>query len=95
DLIRLEKTFYDAEAETRSARLPLDAAPPVAAEFAQDTVSAAVRAIQRGELGYAEFLRRIMRAGCASYCAFLAGRRVIYFGRDGGFHVEDFPPPKH
>lgn len=33
-------------------------------------------------------------AGVAAYWAFLAGRRVIYFGRKGEFHSEEFPPAK-
>ena len=47
-----------------------------------------------GALGYAEFLRRIMRAGCASYCVFIAGRKVMYFGKDGAFIDDEFAGPQ-
>jgi uncharacterized protein YbcV (DUF1398 family) len=57
-------------------------------------VSRAIRAIQRGEIGYDTFLRQIMQAGCASYCVFIKGRKVVYFGRDGDCHIESFPGPR-
>jgi len=66
-----------------------------AAAFDQPAVMAAIKAIQKGELGYAEFLRRIMASGCSHYEVFIAGRKAMYFGRDGAFYTEQFPaPPK-
>jgi uncharacterized protein YbcV (DUF1398 family) len=93
DLIALATDYYGGGSAHETGVLPLTESPVVGEEFAEPVVAAAVHAIQRGEIGYAEFLRRIMRAGCASYCAYLAGRRVIYFGRNGAFHIEDFPRP--
>jgi uncharacterized protein YbcV (DUF1398 family) len=52
---------------------------------------AAITAIQRRVIAYPEFLRLIMAAGTASYSVFLNGRKVIYFSRNGEFHVEPFP----
>ena len=54
-------------------------------------MTATVKAIQREEIGYAEFLRRIMAAGCSHYEVFISGRKAMYFGRDGEFYTEDFP----
>jgi uncharacterized protein YbcV (DUF1398 family) len=34
------------------------------------------------------------KAGVIAYWAFLTGRKVIYFGRKGESHVEDFPGAK-
>lgn len=91
DLIRLRNTYYGAARQTQDEALPLTGDPAIAATFDKTVVAAAVRAIQSGEIGYADFLRRIMAAGCASYRVFIDGRRVIYFGRDGEFHIEEFP----
>lgn len=91
DLITLRKTYYDAGSGSVDLALPLADAPAVASAFDPAAVAAEVRAIQRRETGYAEFLRRIMRAGCARYSVFLAGRKVMYFGRDGEFYTEPFP----
>ncbi len=33
-----------------------------------------------------------MAAGCVGYFVQITGRRVIYFGRSGESHVEQFPP---
>ena len=33
--------------------------------------------VQQGRLGYAEFLRRIMRAGTTDYAVYIAGKKAI------------------
>jgi uncharacterized protein YbcV (DUF1398 family) len=53
-----------------------------------------LKSIQRGEIGYAEFLRRIMDAGCSHYEVFISGRKAMYFGRTGEFYIEPFPQAK-
>jgi uncharacterized protein YbcV (DUF1398 family) len=71
--------------------LPLAAPPPIGERFAEREVQQAIAAIQRREIEYPEFLRRIMAAGTTSYAVFLKGRKAVYFGRYGDFHVEPFP----
>jgi uncharacterized protein YbcV (DUF1398 family) len=90
DLIKRRKTYYGAALESVDEAMPMDARP-IAGRFDGEGVAAAVRAIQRREVGYAEFLRRIMKAGCASYRVFFDGRKAMYFGRDGDFYTEPFP----
>jgi uncharacterized protein YbcV (DUF1398 family) len=94
DLIAMRKTYYDRGAESVDETLALTDAPAIAAQFDRDTVEATVKAIQRKEIGYAEFLRRIMQAGCARYSVFFDGCKAMYFGRDGEFYTEPFPQPK-
>jgi len=91
DLIALRNTYYNAGEESVDEAIPLADAPSIAESFDKDRVAATVTAIQRGEIGYAEFLRRIMQAGCARYGVFIVGRKVMYFGRQGDFHAEPFP----
>jgi uncharacterized protein YbcV (DUF1398 family) len=91
DLITLRNTYYDAGTASVDERLPLADGPAIASTFDPAMVEASVRAIQQGKIGYAEFLRRIMRAGCARYCVFIAGRKAMYFGRNGEFYTEPFP----
>lgn len=93
DLIGLRKSYYDGGAEVHDHPMPLTDGPDIADEFREREVVAAVRAIQRAEIGYAEFLRRIMQAGCASYSVFFGGRKAMYFGRDGAHYTEKFPEP--
>lgn len=40
---------------------------------------------------YRRFCRKVAASGCAGYLVSLAGRRAVYFGRDGQTHVEHFP----
>jgi uncharacterized protein YbcV (DUF1398 family) len=39
-------------------------------------------------------MKRSAAAGVIGYWAFLSGRKVIYFGRKGELHVEEFPGAK-
>ncbi|SRR5271170_4174422 len=94
DLIKLRNTYYDDGRDAHDHAMRFDDAPEISAGFEPEDVAKAVRAIQRQEIGYGEFLRRIMRAGCASYCVYFGGRKVVYVGRDGQEYVEPFPAPK-
>ncbi len=94
DLVKLRNTYYDAGSEAFDETLPLKDGPAIAPAFDPHAVAATVKAIQRGEIGYAEFLRRIMSSGCSHYEVFIAGRKAMYFGRDGDFYTEPFPAPK-
>jgi len=94
DLIALRKTYYDAGNDSVDEPMPLTDVPAVAAQFDGDAVQATVKAIQRKEIGYADFLRRIMQAGCARYSVFFGGRKAMYFGRDGDVYTEHFPAQK-
>ncbi len=91
DLIKLRNTYYDAGGEAFDELLPLNEGPVIAPSFNSAAVAATVKAIQRSEIGYAEFLRRIMGSGCSRYEVFIAGRKAMYFGRDGEFYTEPFP----
>ncbi len=91
DLARFEATHYGLDGSTHLEPMPDFDRPRVPAGFDADGVRAAIAAIQRGEIDYPEFLRRSMAAGTVGYGVFLAGRKVVYFGRAGDSHVEPFP----
>ncbi|HEX3216797.1 MAG TPA: DUF1398 family protein [Aestuariivirgaceae bacterium] len=92
DLVRLEKIHYAAGGESVIEPLPLTDVPEIAETFSEHAVIAALEAIQERRTDYPQFLRQIMKAGCTQYAVYLAGRKTIYFGRNGEFHVEAFPP---
>lgn len=94
DLVKLRKTYYGANGEAYDEALPLNDAPPIAPAFDQQAVVTSLKAIQTGKIGYAEFLRQIMTAGCLHYEVFIAGRKAMYFGRSGEFYIEHFPQAK-
>jgi uncharacterized protein YbcV (DUF1398 family) len=90
DLVRSEKTYFLPGGESRV--IPNDdigRAP--AAAFSAESVEAAVKAIQKGEIDYKTFCERVMDAGCVGYHVHIAGQRVVYYGRSGDSHVEWFP----
>lgn len=94
DLNRLEKTYYSSSGETARESLPLSSPPSIAETFSESGVVDALRDIQSGKIAYPEFLRRIMKAGAASYDVYLGGRKAIYTGRMGDFYIENFPGAK-
>lgn len=89
DLVQATKTYYwpDGFAETVACH----AAPAPAPAFDASGIDRAVRATQRGEIGYREFCSRISAAGCVGYFVSLAGRRATYYGRSSETYVEPFP----
>ncbi|MFO0951219.1 MAG: hypothetical protein U0835_08715 [Isosphaeraceae bacterium] len=92
DLSRMEKRYYAGDGSTHTDPIPLAGAPAVPREFSCEGVRDAIQAIQRREIDYPEFLRRIMHAGTAGYTVYLEGRKAVYFGRSGDSHVEPFTP---
>jgi uncharacterized protein YbcV (DUF1398 family) len=90
DLIALRNTYYGVATESTDEPMPLAGGPAIASTFDPAAVEASVRAIQQKKIGYADFLRQIMSAGCARYSVFIAGRKAMYFGRNGEFYTEPF-----
>ena len=90
DLCRNEKTYYLPDGQSHVVRSPAHNTLP-AREFSPADVSAAVRTIQAGKIGYREFCTRVAAAGCVGYFVTLTGRRAVYYGRTGEEFVEWFP----
>ncbi|MES2390554.1 MAG: DUF1398 family protein [Acidobacteriota bacterium] len=90
DLVTREKTFHMPNGETH--RETLDIQPlAIAADFSGPEVVSAIRDIQQQKINYRQFLDRIAAAGTTTYTVYLQGKRAIYFGRNGDFHIEEFP----
>ena len=90
DLVKHEKTYYTAAGQSFVVESrPCEEAPTQV--FHADQIEAAVRASQRQQIGYREFCRRVLQAGCAGYWVSITGQRAVYYGRTGETHVELFP----
>lgn len=90
DLVKHEKTYYTPAGQSFVvASHPSDQAPAQA--FVAEQIEAAVRASQGQQIGYREFCRRVLEAGCAGYWVSITGKRAVYYGRTGETHVELFP----
>ena len=93
DFAAKQKTHYLADGTTHP--VPMILAPgPIAAEFDNAGLVAAIRRAQADTVRYPEFVKRSTAAGVIGYWAFLTGKKVIYFGRKGEQHIEEFPKPK-
>jgi len=93
DFAAKQKTHYLIDGTTHTVPMILDPGP-IAAEFNGAGLVAAIRGAQADTVRYPEFVARSTAAGVIGYWAFLAGERVIYFGRKGEQHIEEFPKPK-
>ena len=93
DLATGQETFYlhDGKTHVEKTTLPLS---PVAEGFSSGDLIAAIRGAQADTVRYPEFVRRSTAAGVIAYWSFLSGAKVIYFGRKGEVHVEEFPRAK-
>jgi uncharacterized protein YbcV (DUF1398 family) len=69
DLVRLEETFYMPDGTTHVEKLDFPARG-IGEHFAAAEVVSAIRASQRGECKYPEFLNRDMDAGTTSYVVY-------------------------
>ena len=90
DLVGLRQLSFGSNSHTYTSEMEFEAeaVPPV---FDAAAVRCAIADIQQQKITYREFLQKIMAAGCSHYEVFIRGRKAVYFGRDGGMHVEEFP----
>ena len=81
-------THYFADLSHHQAKWTDYTQREIAQTFSEEGVVAAIRAIQKREITYREFLQRIADAGVVYYTVHLLGRKAIYFGRHGDFYIE-------
>jgi uncharacterized protein YbcV (DUF1398 family) len=91
DYIGMRKTFYSAAGGAVVTPINYEGLPPVAAEFSPEKLRANILDSQKNGQKFRDFTRRAMEAGVQGYFAFLRGKRVTYFGRQGDQHTEWFP----
>jgi uncharacterized protein YbcV (DUF1398 family) len=88
-----KEVFYLSDGQTHEEKMVLPETP-VAKDFSSAALQDAIRGAQNDTIRYPEFVKRSTAAGVVGYWAFLAGKRVIYFGRQGESHIELFPGVK-
>ncbi len=93
DAAAMQETFYLRDGQTHTAKMTLPHRP-IAEEFSKAGIVAAVRGAQSDAIRYPEFMKQSAAAGVIAYWAYLTGRRVVYFGRKGEMHTEEFPDVK-
>lgn len=90
DLAASRHTIYLQNGSTHT-ETAAGLAEPIPDAFSADGIVAAIRAAQSDRIRYPEFVMQATAAGVIAYWAFLTGRKVVYFGRQGAFHIEEFP----
>jgi uncharacterized protein YbcV (DUF1398 family) len=90
DFLRNESRYYATSGESFVTSVPLQH-NGVAAEFSAERIERINQRVQAGQARYPDFVKEGAAAGCAYYIVFLHGRKVRYFGRDGGEHLQHFP----
>jgi uncharacterized protein YbcV (DUF1398 family) len=91
DFRRSTRAYYMADGG--ALELETERTEPVAERFDAAAIKEAIREAQAQVPGYTYegFCARAAKAGCAGYLVSLLGRRVLYYGRTGETHTEDFP----
>jgi uncharacterized protein YbcV (DUF1398 family) len=90
DFLRNELRYYATSGESFVTSAPLHHSG-VAAEFSAEKLERINQKVQAGQAWYPDFVEEGTAAGCAYYIVYLNGKKVRYFGRDGGEHVQHFP----
>jgi uncharacterized protein YbcV (DUF1398 family) len=93
DLATGQETFYLSDGHTHVEKMTLPLRP-IAEDFSSTELLAAIRGAQTDTIRYPEFVKRSAAAGVIAYWAFLTGKKVVYFGRKGESHTEEFPRAK-
>lgn len=91
DYLAMRKTFYGGDGAVVVVPIAVEHLPPVAPEFQSDALRANILDSQKNGQSWREFSMRATAGGVQGYFAFLRGRRVTYFGRQGDQHTEWFP----
>lgn len=84
-------TFYGASGAAVIAPITIENLPLIGEGFDVAALKAAILDSQHHGQKFREFCGRAMRAGVQGYLAYLRGKRVTYFGRQGDQHTEWFP----
>jgi uncharacterized protein YbcV (DUF1398 family) len=91
DFIGMKKSFYAATGDVVVTPINYEDLPPVGTDFCPEDLRADILDSQKNGQAFRDFTRRAMEAGVQGYYAFLRGKRVTYFGRQGDQHTEWFP----
>jgi uncharacterized protein YbcV (DUF1398 family) len=91
DAAKGEDTFYMLDGKTHVEKMAPSHHEPIAEEFFLPGIVSAIRDAQVDAIRYPDFMKRAAAAGVIGYWAFLTGKKMIYVGRKGEFHVERFP----
>ena len=90
DFLRNECRYYHTSGQSLVVEVPFSHGeiPP---EFSAEKLEAVNQRVQAGKAKYKDFIAEGTAAGCAYYIAYLSGKKVRYFGRNGDEYVQYFP----
>jgi len=83
-------SFYTGSGTVVTAPLVFEGLPSISEHFDTAALKAAILDSQQHGQKFRAFCERAVKAGVQGYFAFLRGKRVTYFGRQGDQHTEWF-----
>jgi len=84
-------TFYSAAGAAVLVPITFERLPSISENFDVSALKAAILDSQQHGQKFRAFCERAIQAGVQGYIAYLRGKRVTYFGRQGDQHTEWFP----
>ncbi len=84
-------SFYSSTGAVVTAPLHFEGLPPISDHFEAALLKAAILDSQQHGQTFRVFCECAVKAGVQGYFAFLRGKRVTYFGRQGDQYTEWFP----
>jgi uncharacterized protein YbcV (DUF1398 family) len=89
DLTTFRRITYGNEGEHYTIPFSFPEAPKIPKIFDLPTLKNIITNIRQYKIDYLTFLREIMTTGCCYYEVYIHTKRIIYFGRDGSYYVEN------
>jgi uncharacterized protein YbcV (DUF1398 family) len=90
DFLRNEYRYYARNGESFATEVAL-VHGGVAPVFSAEKIENINKRVQSGLAWYPDFVKEGVAAGCAYYIVYLDGRKIRYFGRDGGEYIQHLP----
>jgi uncharacterized protein YbcV (DUF1398 family) len=91
DYVTSSFTFYSGSGSAVLAPITFEGLPSVSEDFNLSALKAAILDSQQHGQKFRAFCERAVKAGVQGYIAYLRGKRVTYFGRQGDQHTEWLP----
>ncbi|MDR0483666.1 MAG: DUF1398 domain-containing protein [Alphaproteobacteria bacterium] len=91
DFIQMLTTSYSADNNYFVSEIAFNEKVFVADTFNAEAIKQAIKLSQEQNLPFFDFYKTSVNAGCIGYHIFIAGKKVVYYGRKGESHTEFFP----
>ncbi|MBY0462091.1 MAG: hypothetical protein K2Q34_02800 [Alphaproteobacteria bacterium] len=90
DLVTFHRVTYGNDGEYYRTPFSFSDIPEIPKIFDLSALKNTITNIRQYKIDYPAYLRGIMASGSCNYEVYLHTKKIVYFGRDGSYYIEDF-----